>query len=113
MREALEGLCDHAGTGARVRSLPAGPTAAAMRVSSALGMSPFAPYHWKMYGRSLWFDVTPARDELGWRARWSNEEMLCDSYDWFLAQRHVVHTGASAHRRTARQGLVRLAKRLL
>ena len=113
MREALEGLCAHAGTGARVRSLPAGPTAAAMRASSVLGLSPFAPYHWIMYGRSLWFDLTPARDELGWRARWSNEEMLCDSYDWFLAQRHVVQTGASAHRRTAKQGLVRLAKRLL
>ena len=113
MREALEGLCAHAGTGARVRSLPAGPTAAAMRVSSALGLSPFAPYHWIMYGRSMWFDLAPARDELGWRARWSNEEMLCDSYDWFLAQRHVDQTGASAHRRTAKQGLVRLAKRLV
>ena len=50
----------------------------------------------------MWFDTAPARDELGWRARWSNEEMLCDSYDWFLAdQRDAVHSGASAHRRTA------------
>ncbi len=113
MREALEGLCEHAGTGARVRSLPAGPTAAAMKASSALGLSPFAPYHWIMYGQSLWFDLTPARDELGWRARWSNEEMLCDSYDWFLAQRHLRNSGMSAHRRTATQGLLRWAKRLL
>ena len=30
MREALEQVCRHAGTGARVRRLPAGPTAAAM-----------------------------------------------------------------------------------
>jgi nucleoside-diphosphate-sugar epimerase len=113
MREALEALCEHAGTGSRVRSLPAGPTAAAMRASSVLGVSPFAPYHWIMYGRSLWFDLAPARDELGWRARWSNEEMLCDSYDWFLDQRDADHSGASAHRRTASQGLVRWAKRLL
>ena len=84
-----------------------------MKASSALGLSPFAPYHWIMYGQSLWFDLTPARDELGWRARWSNEEMLCDSYDWFLAQRHLRHPGMSAHRRTATQGLLRWAKRLL
>ncbi len=113
MREALEALCEHAGTGARVRSLPAGPTAAAMRVSAAVGASPFAPYHWIMYGQSMWFDTSPARDELGWRARWSNEEMLRDSYDWFLDQRDADHSAASAHRRTASQGLVRWAKRLL
>ena len=113
MRAALEALCEHAGTGARVRSLPAVPTTAAMRASALLGLSPFAPYHWIMYGRSMWFDVTPAKEELGWRARWSNEQMLCDSYDWFLAHRHSVHDSGSAHRRSARQGLVRLAKRLL
>jgi len=113
MRAALEALCEYAGTGARVRSLPAGPTSAAMRASALLGLSPFAPYHWIMYGRSMWFDVAPAKEELAWRARWSNEEMLGDSYDWFLAHRHEVHEAASAHRRPARQGLVRLAKRLL
>jgi len=113
MRAALEALCEHAGTGARVRSVPAGPTAAAMRLSSAVGASPFAPYHWIMYGRSLWFDLGPAHEELGWHARWSNEEMLCDSYDWFLERRPAAGTGVSTHRRTARQGLVRWAKRLL
>ena len=104
MRQGLEALCRHAGTGARVRSVPAGPTVAAMRLSAALHLSPFAPYHWIMYGESMWFDVSPARDELGWRARWSNEEMLCDSYDWFLARRHDSQAGASVHRRPTRAG---------
>ena len=40
-------------------------------------------------------------------------EMLCDSYDWFLARRHDSQAGASVHRRSSAQGLVRLAKRLL
>jgi len=84
-----------------------------MRLSAALGLSPFAPYHWIMYGESMWFDVGPTRDELGWRARWSNEEMLCDSYDWFLSRREESHAGASVHRRSSGQGVVRLAKRLL
>ena len=60
MREALEALCEHAGTGARVRSLPAGPTAAAMQGQRRCsGRRPFAPYHWIMYGRSMWFDTYP------------------------------------------------------
>ena len=65
-----------------------------------------------MYGRSLWFDISPALEELGWRPQWSNEEMICDSYDWFLAHRDKADAGASAHRRTPKQGLVQLAKRL-
>ena len=56
--------------------------------ASLLGLSPLAPYHWIMYGRSIWFDVTPARAGARGGARASrNEEMLCDSYDWYLAHR--------------------------
>jgi len=117
MREALEHVCAHAGTGARVRSLPAAPAAAAMRASSALGLTPFAPYHWLMYARSMWFDLDHVRDALDWNPRWSNDEMLAESYDWFVAHRrqaagHGPGGGGSPHRRTARGGALGALKRL-
>ncbi len=31
-----------------------------------LGLAPFAPYHWLVYGESIWFAVTRAQAELGW-----------------------------------------------
>ena len=40
-----------------------------------------------MYARSMWFDLDHVRDALGWYARWSTDEMLAQSYDWFLAHR--------------------------
>src|SRR6185295_4815943 len=43
MRETLEALCRHAGTGSRVYSLPMGLAAAAMKAASALGLSPLGP----------------------------------------------------------------------
>ena len=46
MRETLQALVDHAGTGSRVRSLPAAPARRAMRALSVAGQAPFAPYHW-------------------------------------------------------------------
>ena len=54
MRETLQALVDHAGTGSRVRSLPVAPA----RVADAggwrgLGLAPFAPYHWLLYSESL------------------------------------------------------------
>jgi nucleoside-diphosphate-sugar epimerase len=112
MFETLSALCRHAGTGARVRSLPAGPTSLAMHASARLGLTPFAPYHWLMYSKSMWFDTEHATEQLGWRPRWSTDEMFAQSYDWFLAHRRETTVGASHHRRAAEQGLLRGLKRV-
>jgi nucleoside-diphosphate-sugar epimerase len=114
MRQALESLCAHAATGSTVYSVPLRLAAAAMRITGALGLSPLGPYHALMYGRSLYFDLTRAKQELGWQPRWSNEEMLCESYDWYLANKQQLArtSGASAHRSAVRQGILKLVKQL-
>ena len=113
MGEAIENLCVHAGTGAHVRSLPVRTAAAAMRATARLGLAPFAPYHWLMYSQSMWFDIDHARDELGWRPRYSNDEMLAESYDWFVANRvaATARVSGSPHRRVPPSRLLALLKR--
>lgn len=111
MRESLESLCRHAGTGAHVRSLPARATSLAMQAAAGLRIAPFAPYHWIMYSKSMWFDIAHARETLGWQPRYSNEEMFAASYDWFVANRAITEqAGASHHRTTAKQGALRVVK---
>ncbi len=112
MRDALANLCAHAGTGAHVRRLPAGPASLAMRASAAAGLTPFAPYHWLMYAHSMWFDVDHVRDQLGWTPRYSTDEMFAESYDWFVANRAAAATGSSPHRRSAEAGALRALKRV-
>jgi nucleoside-diphosphate-sugar epimerase len=113
IRETLQGLVDHAATGSVVRSLPLGPARAAMRELARLGLVPFAPYHWLLYGESLWFDVTRARDELGWEPRQSNVSMMIESYEWFLEHRDDLDAdGRSHHQSPARLGLLRVLKQL-
>jgi nucleoside-diphosphate-sugar epimerase len=114
MRETLQALVDHAGTGSRVRSLPAAPAKLGMRAMSAIGQAPFAPYHWLLYAESLWFDTTKARTELGWEPKHSNASMLIESYEWFLAHREEVAGagGRSHHQSPVRLGALRLLKRL-
>lgn len=115
MRQLLEALAAHAGTGSRVRSVPMAPAVAAMRVTSALGLSPLGPYHALMYGRSMYFDTSKAAAELGWEPRYSNEEMIVDSYEWFRAHRGEAAAGAglSSHRSPVREGVLALVRRLL
>jgi nucleoside-diphosphate-sugar epimerase len=113
MRETLQALVDHAGTGSRVRSLPIDPARVAMRALATVGLVPFAPYHWLLYGESLWFDVTRARTELGWEPNHSNASMIIESYEWFLAHRdELASRERSHHQSPARPGLLRLLKRM-
>ena len=112
MFETLDHLCEHAGTGARVRSVPTWPASVAMHLTARLGLTPFAPYHWLMYSKSMWFDVEHATVALGWTPRWSTDEMFAQSYDWFVANRAATADGAASHhRRTAEQGVLTFVKR--
>ena len=114
MREALEELCRHARTGSRVKSVPKAPLLGLMRLASWLGLSPLAPYH-VMYGEELFFDIGKAERELGWKPRYSNAEMLIESYDWYIRNRDRVlsSSGTSAHRSAVPQGALGLLRHLL
>ena len=110
MRETLEALCTHAGTGARVLPVPKAVIRPLIQATGQLGLTPLGPYHWLMYGESMWFDVEPARAELGWTSRYSTDDSMREAYDWFLQHRGDTASG-SVHRRTAPQGVLRVAKR--
>lgn len=115
MRGTLETLCRHAGTGSRVVGVPMSPAEFGMRVTSALGMSPLGAYHAIAYGKPLYFDVTKAKGELGWQPQYSNEEMIVQSYDWYVAHRPNVlqARGVSRHRSAVKQGVLNLVKHLI
>lgn len=115
MRQALEALCRHAATGSQVKSVPMFPAVIGMKLSSTLGLSPLAAYHSLMYGRSMYFDITKARAELGWKPQYSNDEMLIESYNWYVENRPAIlgRNGLSHHRGPVKQGILQLVKRLL
>jgi nucleoside-diphosphate-sugar epimerase len=116
MAEALEGLVRHAGTRSRVVHLPHRPALLLMRASSEIGLAPFGPYHWLMYGESMYFDLTRTRKELGWEPKYGNVEMLCESYDWYLTHRLELEARrgtASHHRSPAHFRAINLVGRVL
>lgn len=111
MRETLQALCDVANTGSRVRSVPMAPARLAMRALTAVGQGPFAPYHWLLYGESLWFDTSRAQAELGWSPRHGNADMVIESYRWFLEHRHDDTEGRSHHQSPVKLGALRVLRR--
>lgn len=112
MRETLESLITHAGTGSRVRSLPRRLATLAMRLTGTLGLAPLAPYHWLVYGKDVYFDVTRAKRELGWKPRWSYADMFAQSYQWYLGHRGtLLHARQrSAHRSPVKEGALKMLR---
>jgi nucleoside-diphosphate-sugar epimerase len=110
MRELLENLVRHAGTGSPVRSSPFRITQAAMELTSALGISPLGPYHSLMYGRDMYFDISETRKALDWSPKYSSDEMIQESYDWYVAHREQVlaRVDASHHRSPVKLGVLKL-----
>jgi len=111
LREALENLVAHAGTKTKVKSLPEGLTINALRVLDWMRLSPLAPWHYLTYHKPFYFDVQPLV-ELGWTPRYSNDEMLRESYDSFLAASEEGGAGelGSPHRKPVAEMFLRLAK---
>ena len=97
---------------AKVRSLPKGPTIAAMKAAYALKVSPLGPYHYKMIAESFLFDTTRIKQRLGWSPTLTNEEMLLRAYDHYSTNREEIEsrTQVSAHRKPAAMGVIRLLK---
>jgi len=112
LRQALEHLIRAAGSRSKVRSLPEGLTINTLAALDKIGLSPLAPWHYLTYHKPFYFDVTKL-SKLGWRPRYSNDEMLSESYQWFLEHpaRELAHTG-SPHRSAVKEGLLRLVRKL-
>ncbi|UVK48036.1 NAD-dependent epimerase/dehydratase family protein (plasmid) [Mesorhizobium sp. AR07] len=114
MRELLQAVIDHAGTGSRIKSIPMGPTAVAANLASVLGLSPLGPYHLLMYGRSMYFDISKAERELGFKPNYSNARMITDSYDWYQANKgSLSESAASHHKSPVKQRILALVPCLL
>jgi nucleoside-diphosphate-sugar epimerase len=111
LREDLEALLAHAGTGSRIRSIPFSVAQPLLFLADIARLSPLAPWHYLTYHKPFVFDITRAREELNWRPVYSNREALIASYDWYLRHRQDRGgTASSVHTRPVSQGILKLLK---
>ncbi|HET7759098.1 MAG TPA: NAD-dependent epimerase/dehydratase family protein [Gaiellaceae bacterium] len=98
VRSDLEGLIAHAGSGSRLRPVPARPAEVALRALELARLSPLAEWHYRTAHRDSFVDVSKAQRLLGFAPRLSNEQALCETYDWYLANRGRVGAAGVTHR---------------
>jgi UDP-glucose 4-epimerase len=112
MRGMYEAVIRAAGTKSKVKSLPEGPTLAAMKLAHKMGVSPLGPYHYRMIAESFVFNTERARKELGWAPTMTNDAMMLRALEYYRANRKAIHerTDVSAHSKAAPMGVIRLLK---
>jgi nucleoside-diphosphate-sugar epimerase len=111
-QEMYRAIAERARTGARIGHLPRLPAILAMKLAHALGLSPLGPYHYKMIAEDFVFDTAAIKRELEWQPTLGNADMLWLAFEYYRSKRKEIErrTGVSAHRQTAKMGLIRVLK---
>jgi nucleoside-diphosphate-sugar epimerase len=108
VREDLEGLIGRVGSRSRLQPVPVWAIRAVLQPLDAIGRSPFNEWHWRSAPESFHFDISKAREELGWAPARTNVDALENAYGHYVAR--AGDTGASAHRRPLGGLLARLLR---
>lgn len=114
VREDVQTLCDHAGTGAYVVPTPAPLIKAALRTLEVMKLSPL--YKW-VYGtadKDSFVAIDKAKVKLGWQPRYSNAQALCRTYDWYQVHKGEMKGKVGVTHRVAwSQGALQIVRDLL
>ena len=113
MRQALENLIAYANSRSKVLSLPKTLTTRTLQLLDLLRLSPLAPYHYLTYHKPFCFDIDPVL-QLGWTPRYSNDEMLRETYDHFLTDVESPNPASmlSPHRKEVNESILWLLRKL-
>jgi nucleoside-diphosphate-sugar epimerase len=83
VREQVDALVRHAGSGSRIVGIPAGLLRTAARTLNVVGLSPIVPEHYLLADATFVLDVRRAQEILGWSPRFDNVTMTIDAFEWY------------------------------
>src|SRR3954471_1797189 len=98
VRDDLQALIDHAGSGSRLLPVPVAPAELSLRALELARLSPLAEWHYKTAHKDSFVSIDRARSLLGWKPRLSNAETLCATYDWYLEHLDAMRGAGTTHR---------------
>ena len=84
VREDLNAVLRHAGTGARLSPQPPWLVQPVLRALEIAKLSPLVEWHYKTANMDSFVDCSHAEQVLGWRTEKSNAQTLIETYDWYL-----------------------------
>jgi nucleoside-diphosphate-sugar epimerase len=112
VRDDLQALIDHAGSGSMLWPVPVRPAELSLRALELARLSPLAEWHYRTAHRDSFVSIEKARELLGWEPRLSNAETLRATYDWYLAHLDELRGAGTTHRVPWDQQALGILKRI-
>lgn len=107
----FQAVLDHAGHGKHIVTIPEGPAIFALKVLSALGLSPLYPWIYETVGKESFVSIEKAQKTFGFNPKFSNKDALIENYDWYVANLDKFKNASGvSHRVPWKQGALGLAK---
>ena len=104
-------LIQHTDSNSKIICLPSFWVILILKVLDSLKLSPLAPWHYLTYHKPFYFDISKPINELGWKPKYSNVEMLIEAYDWFVKNQQIAkQKGLSVHRSPVKQQILKIVK---
>jgi nucleoside-diphosphate-sugar epimerase len=104
-------LLNHANSGSRIVHIPSKPTKAILAALEALKISPIYRWVYDTADQDSYISVDKAKSELGWNPRYSNQDALIETYNWYLDEgKEMAKQTGTSHRVAWKQGALRLLK---
>lgn len=115
VRTDLQALFDHAKSGSRLFSTPAGPIKLTLRILEKLNLSPLYQWIYDTADKDSFVSIDKLEKELHWSPRFSNAQAFIKSYDWYQQHYSEVKLRGSGVTHTAgwKQGALGLVKKLM
>jgi len=84
-----------------------------LAILDKLNLSPLSSWHYLSYGWNFHYDLKGSFEVLKWRPKYSNIEMLCNSYHDYLKRKNEISYDSSLHRSKIKQKFLGVIKKFL
>ena len=113
LREDLNETFKKIGSESRVIGIPESICKPSLFILDKLGLSPLSSWHYLSYNWEFHYDLQHTFQTLNWRPKFSNQEMICQAYEWYVKNKIYLSSNGSSHRSIVKQGALRILKKLL
>lgn len=111
MGEDFQAVLDYAGHGKKIKSLPAGPFVAILKVLEFFRLSPLYKWVYETAPTDSYVSIEKAEEALGFKPRYSNKEALIRNYKWYIENLATFEDQSGvSHRVPWKQGILKVAK---
>tara|TARA_B100001093_G_C26783853_1_gene995779 strand:- start:140 stop:1177 length:1038 start_codon:yes stop_codon:yes gene_type:complete len=113
LREDLNETFKKVGSKSRVIGIPESICKPSLFVLDKLGLSPLSSWHYLSYSWEFHYDLKNTMRILKWRPKFSNQEMICQAYNWYTNNKQFLNLNGSSHRSKVKQGALKIIKKFL